>query len=109
MRPPGPGLTVAPSTGAPPLGTNAAPLRPNLPPPITGGGQPPMMQGPPPMGGVAGSRPGIIRPPPTQGAPIGSSGGSGPESASDVLQALQNLFNVYSQVEPTAKVKQNTE
>ena len=38
------------------------------------------------------------------------SGGSGTEQQiQEVLTALGNLFNVYSQVEPNAKVKQQTE
>jgi uncharacterized protein (DUF2267 family) len=40
---------------------------------------------------------------------MAGSGGSGPESASDVIASLQNLFNLYSQVEPNQKVKQTTE
>ena len=58
-------------------------FRPNLPqPPAT---NQPLIHGPPPMGGP-GPRPAMVRP--QGGNTMPGSGGSGPDSAQDVVQSL---------------------
>ena len=75
-----------------------------------GGAPRPMLGGMPrPMGPPGGPQ---VRPP-AQANPqmmAAGSGGSGTEQQiQEVLTALGNLFNVYSQVESNAKAKQQTE
>ena len=57
---------------------------------------------------MAGPRPGMPRP---QANPVmaGSGGSAEAASSQEVISSLTNLFNVYTQVEPNQKVKQETE
>ena len=61
-------------------------------------------QGPTPMRGVQGPRP-TASPQVT----MGGSGGMPEASSQEVITSLNNLFNVYTQVEPNQKARQETE
>ena len=93
--------------GAPPVANNIPPMGgpPSMGPP--GGATRPMIGMPRPMG-PGGAQ---VRPPQsnTQMMAAGSGGSGTEQQVQEVLNALGNLFNVYSQVEPNAKVKQQTE
>lgn len=70
----------------------------------------PMMTGP--AGGPRPMVPGGVqtRPPAPSHMMGGGSGGSATEaSAQEVIVSLNNLFDVYSKVEPNAKMRQQTE